>query len=137
MTPDEYDDILYDHRILRWSARILGSLEAGFLLSLAYDQLIKSVIEKGLPALIPAINGQYFLAITLTMAFIGLILAYWKEGTGGFISMSAFIVLFIGWRDFHISFIVGMTLAAVPGLLYFLYRLFVYRAVRKANRDPS
>ena len=40
MTSEDYEDILYDNRILRWSARILGTLEVIALLSLAYGQLI-------------------------------------------------------------------------------------------------
>jgi hypothetical protein len=31
MTSEEYVDILYNHRILRWSARILGTIEVVLL----------------------------------------------------------------------------------------------------------
>ena len=134
MTSEEYEDILYNHRILRWSARILGTLEALFLFYLAYDQVIKGLINQGLSAFITLIGGQYFLAITLTIAFTGLMIAYWKEGLGGGIALASFIVLFIGWSDFHVSFILGMTAASIPSVLYFSYWLMVYLEIRKAKR---
>jgi hypothetical protein len=134
MTSEEYDDILYNNRILRWSARILGTLEVAFLLYLAYDQLFKGMIDRGLSALIPLIGGQYFLAITLTISFIGLVIAYWKEGLGGSISLASILVLFIGWSDFHIIFILGMGLFSVPSILYVAYWLSIYLAVKKAKR---
>jgi len=135
MTPDEYEDILYDHRILQWSARILGTLEAGFLVYLAYDQLVKVLINQGTSALISLIGGYCFLVIILTIAFLGLIIAYWKEGLGGGTSLACFIVLFIGSSDFHMSFILGMAIAALPGILYFTYWLKVYLDIKKAERD--
>jgi hypothetical protein len=135
MTSEDYKDILYNHRILWWSARILGTLEAGFLIYLAYDQLIKGLINQGTSAFITLIGGQYFLAVTLTIAFIGLIIAYWKEGLGGGISLASFIVLFIGWNDFHVNFIVGMAIAALPGFLYFTFWLKVYLDIKKTEQD--
>ena len=135
MTSEDYKEILYNHRILRWSARILGTLEAGFLIYLAYDQLIKGLINQGTSAFITLIGGQYFLAVTLTIAFIGLIIAYWKEGLGGGISLTSFIVLFIGWSDFHVNFILGMVLASLPAILYFTYWLTVYLDLKKAEQD--
>jgi len=137
MTSEEYEDILYNHRILRWSARILGTLEAGFLFYLAYEQLIKGLINQGPSAFITLIGGQYFLAISLTVDFIGLIIAYWKEGLGGGISLASLIVLYIGWSDFHVSFILGMGLISIPSVLYVAYRLSVYLALRKAERDQT
>ncbi|MDD4555080.1 MAG: hypothetical protein PHP04_12835 [Bacteroidales bacterium] len=80
------------------------------------------------------INGQYFLAVTLTLAFIGLIIAYWEEGLGGGITLISLIVLFIGWNDFHIGFILGMGVISIPSILYVAYWLRVYRAVKKAGR---
>ncbi|MFZ4563395.1 MAG: hypothetical protein ACOYNU_08460 [Bacteroidales bacterium] len=137
MDSEVYEDILYDNRILRWSARILGTLEGALLLSLAYDQLFKGMIDRGLSALIPLIGGQYLLAVTLTIDFIGLLIAYWKEGLGGGISLASLIVLFIGWSDFHIIFILGMGLVSVPSILYVAYRLRIYLALKKAEQDQT
>jgi hypothetical protein len=46
-------------------------------------------------------------------------------------------VLFIGWSDFHVNFILGMTLASLPSILYFSYWLYVYLALKKAKRDQQ
>lgn len=137
MTSEEYEDILFNHRILRWSARIVGTLEALFLFYLAYGQVIKGLFHRGFSAFIPLLNGQYFLAISLTIAFIGLIIAYWKEGLGGGITLVSFIVLFFGWNDFHVSFILGMGLASIPSILYCLYWLMVHLEIRKAKRNQT
>lgn len=81
------------------------------------------------------INGQYFLAVTLAIAFIGLIIAYWKEGLGG--GIVSFIVLFIGWSDFHMNFILVIGLISLPSVLYFTYWLTVHLALRKAEPDKK
>ena len=137
MTSEEYEDILYDHRILRFSARILGTIEVALLFYLTFNEFREEINNQNPSPLLTLINGQYFLAVTLTIAFIGLIIAYWKEGLGGGISLLSFIVLFFGWNDFHLNFILGMTLASLPSILYFSYWLSVYLALKKANRDQT
>lgn len=137
MTSEEYEDILYDHRILRWSARILGTIELALLFYMACGEFREEIANHSSSPVLTLINGQYFLAITLTIAFIGLIIAYWKEGPGGGISLASYIVLFIGWADFHIGFILGMALAALPGFLFFLYWLKVFLDVKKARRSQD
>ena len=137
MTSEEYEDILYEHRILRWSARILGTIEVTLLFYLTFNEFREEINNQSPSPLLTLINGQYFLAVTLTIAFLGLIIAYWKEGLGGGISLVSFIVLFIGWNDFHLNFILGMTLASLPSILYFSYGLSVYLALKKAKRDQT
>lgn len=133
MTTDEYEDILYDHRILLWFARILGTLEVVLLFYLTWVEFREEINNHSPSPLTTLINGQYFLVTTLTIAFIGLILAYWKPGLGGGISLASYIVLFIGWADFHVSFILGMIIVAMPAILYFIYGLNVYLHVKKAG----
>jgi hypothetical protein len=137
MTSEEYEDILYNHRILRWSARILGTFEVVLLFYLTFIEFREEIDNHSLSPLLTMINGQYFLAVTLTIAFTGLIIAYWKEGLGGGISLTSFIVLFFGWSDYHLNFILGMTMASLPSILYFSYWLSVYLAIRKAKRDQT
>jgi hypothetical protein len=137
MTSEEYEDILYDHRILRWSARILGTIEVVLLLYLSFTEFREEIDNHSPAPLLTLINGQYFLAVTLTIAFTGLVIAYWKEGLGGGISLASYIVLFIGWSDFHLNFILGMVMAALPSILYFSYGFSVYHALKKAKRDQT
>ena len=135
MTSEEYEDILYEHRVLRWSARILGTIEVALLFYLTFIEFKEEIDNHSPSPLLTLINGQYFLVVTLTVAFIGLIIAYWKEGLGGGISLASFIVLFIGWNDFHVNFIVGMAIAALPGFLYFTFWLKVYLDIKKTEQD--
>jgi hypothetical protein len=137
MTSEKYEDILYGHRVLRWSARILGTIEAALLLYLTFNEFREEIANHSPSPLLTLINGQYFLAVTLTIAFTGLIIAYWKEGLGGGISLASYIVLFIGWSDFHVNFILGMTLVSLPSILYFYYWLSVYLALKKAKIDQT
>jgi hypothetical protein len=137
MTSEDYEDILYEHRVLRWSARILGTIEVALLFYFTFTEFREEISNHSPSPLLTLVNGQYFLAVTLTFAFIGLIIAYWKEGLGGGISLVSFIVLFIGWSDFHVIFILGMTLAALPAILYFTYWLTVYLDLKKAERDQT
>jgi hypothetical protein len=137
MTSVANEDILHKHRVLRWSARILGTIEVLLLFYLAFTEFREEINNHSPSPLLTLINGQYFLAITLTIAFIGLIIAYWKEGLGGGISLAGFIVLFIGWSDFHVNFILGMVVAALPAILYSTYWLTVYLALKKAGREQT
>lgn len=137
MTSDEYEDILYHHRSLLWSARILGTIEVVLLFYIAVSEFREEFNSNNPSPLLTLINGQYFLAVTLTIAFIGLIIAYWKEGLGGGISLGSYIILFIGWSDFHMNFILGMILASLPSILYFTYWLTVYLDLKKVKRDQT
>ena len=87
MTSEKYDDILYEHRVLRWSARIMGTIEVALLFYLAFTEFREEIVNHSPSPLLTLINGQYFLAVTLTIAFTGLLSAYWKEAAGGGISL--------------------------------------------------
>ncbi|MEI8049745.1 MAG: hypothetical protein WCI92_20405 [Bacteroidota bacterium] len=137
MDSEVYEDILYDHRNLRLSARILGTIEVGLLFYLTFNEFREEIANQSPSPFLTLITGQYFLAVTLTIVFIGLLVAYWKEGLGGGIALASFIVLFIGWSDFHVNFILGMTLFALPSILYFSYWLSVYLALKKAKRERT
>ena len=134
MDPEKYEDILYDNRILRWSARILGTIELALMFKMAFTEFREEIKNQSVSPLVALINGQYFLAVTLTLAFIGLIIAYWKEGLGGGITLISLIVLFMGWNDFHIGFILGMGVISIPSIFYVAYWLRVYRALKKAEK---
>jgi hypothetical protein len=137
MTSEEYEDILYKHSNLRWTARILGTIEAVFLFYLGFSEFREEIVNQSSSPLVTMINGQYFLTVTLTIVFIGLIIAYWKEGLGGGISLASYIVLFIGCSDFHVNFIIGLTLYSLPSILYFTHWLKVYLDRKKAQRDQT
>ena len=114
-----------------------GGDRGGTVFYLAFTEFREETDNQSPSPLLTLINGQYFLAVTLTVVFVGLIIAYWKEGLGGGISLAGLIVLFIGWSDFHVNFILGMGLISIPSVLYVAYRLSVYLALRKAEQDQT
>jgi hypothetical protein len=119
MNRDRPDNFL----LTLWIARIGGTLIAGLFFYIAVTEFIEEIQNNSPHPLATLINGQYFLSTTMALAFAGLVLAYWKEGLGGGISLAAFITFFIGWSDFHANFIVGMLLASLPSILYLVYWL--------------
>ena len=137
MDSEVLEDILYNHRNLRLSARILGTIEAAFLLYIAFAEFREEIINHSPSPLVTMINGHYLLAGTLTITFIGLIIAFWSEGLGGGIALASSIVIFLGPSDFHVGYILGMTLFALPSVLYFSYWLSIYLALKKARQDQT
>ena len=135
MDSAEYDDILYRYSSLRLLARIFGTIEAALLFYIGFNEFREEIANKSAAPLVTMINGHYFLFVLLTLLFIGLLLAWWKEGLGGGIALACFIVLFIGVPDFSVSFVLFMLLAIVPSALYFMYWLLIYRSVRKAKEN--
>ncbi len=130
MDSDTYEDILYDHRILCWSARIFGTIEVVLFIYMTFVEFKEEINNHNASPLLTLINGQYFLAVTLTLAFIGLIIAYWKEGLGGGITLISLIVLFT-LSDFT-SFYLRHGVISIPSLYMELLR--VYLAVKKAEK---
>jgi hypothetical protein len=139
MTSKEYEDIIWEHSRLRSLARILGTIEAAFLFYVAFTEFNEEIDNHSLSPLMTAINGEYFLTGTMTIAFMGLIIAYWKEGLGGGISLVSYIVLFTGAliSDFHAIFIIFAVLAILPSVLYLAFWLAVYLDLKKLKQDQT
>ena len=131
MNPEDYEKRPYHLRGWLWTARILGSLLAAFLLYIGVQEFLEEIWNDSPSPLVTMINGQYFLFFCLVFAFIGLVLAWWKEGLGGAIAFISIVVLFIGWRDFHVNFILGMMFFALPAVLYMVYGWLVFRFHRE------
>ncbi len=137
MDSGKLEDIIYDYRFLLRAARILGTFELIMLFYLSLNEFREEIQNNSTSPLLTMINGQYFLAVTLTITFIGLIIAYWKEGLGGGISLASLILLFIVWSDFHVSLILGMGIVSVPSVLYVAYRISVHLALRNARQNQT
>ena len=136
MTSEDYYCTPVQLNILKWIARITGTLEAVLLFYIAMTEFMEEVRGGSPSPLITMINGQYFLVIMLTIIFAGLIMAWWKEWLGGGITLAAYIVLFIGWSDFHGNFIAGMIIASLPAILYVMYG-WIDRALRRREEEDS
>ncbi len=133
MKPEDYEKRPWHLRGWLWTARILGTLVAALLLYLGISEFLEEVRGDSPSPLVTLINGQYFLFFCLVFAFVGLVLAWWKEWLGGAIAFLAVVVLFIGWQDFHVGLILGMFFFALPGALYLVYWGLVYRFHRSQS----
>ena len=133
--PEDYEKRPWHLRGYLWTARILGTLVAAFLLYIGVQEFLEEIWNDSPSPLTTLINGQYLLFFCLLFAFIGLVLAWWKEGLGGAIAFLSVVVLFIGWHDFHVSFILGMTFFALPGALYLLFWWLTFRFHRAQRSE--
>jgi hypothetical protein len=78
--------------IVRWTARIIGTLMVVFTLFIGIGEMLDSYKQKGAAAFD---TFDTFLIITFTfwgVGLAGLILALWKEGLGGIVSLISFII---------------------------------------------
>jgi hypothetical protein len=106
---------------IRWIARITGTIMAVSILIFASFSIAGEVKASGF---------DYSLAQILTFIFwgiamLGLLLALWKEGLGGIISLAGLVLMFISGlfepeANKEAMFWVVIILA-VPGILYTYY----------------
>jgi hypothetical protein len=78
------------YNALRWVARILGSILVVFTLLI----FVGESMEKG-PNPQPVSPVIVVIFIIWGIALAGLVVAFWKEGTGGLISIVSFILVYI------------------------------------------
>ena len=106
---------------IRWIARITGTLLSVFILIFVSFSVAGEVKETGF---------TYSLAQILTFIFwgiamLGLLLALWKEGLGGIISLSALVLMFISGlfepEANKEAMLWVVIILAVPGILYTRY----------------
>ena len=102
--------------IIHWAARIIGLLIVIFTLIIGIGELLES--KSGL--------NTYTIVIFIVwgVGLVGLILAFWKEGLGGIISLLCFIIFNIlaainttpGSRYTYV-----LLLFLIPSILYLIY----------------
>jgi hypothetical protein len=120
--------------IIRWTARIIGTLTVAFTIFF----LIGSLLEEPHGSA----SGTFDTLMIITFSFwgaglAGLIFALWKEGLGGIISLVSFIVfnLLVATNskpDSRYSFI--LLVFIIPSVLYLYYWLLTRKS---SNKIPS
>lgn len=124
-----------DLKPLLWTARTWGMIIVAILLYLAVTELIEDLPDQTSP-LASLINWMYHF-LPWTIAGLGLILALWKEGLGGGISLISFIIGFspIGFDAKEpvglIMTIIFFLLTSIPSILYLIYWWKVFHYNRK------
>jgi uncharacterized membrane protein len=80
---------------LRWTARISGTLFVAFTLFFVIASFIDSMNRNNGSPLASLSTLVIIIFIIWSIALAGLILALWKEGIGGVISLGSFILMYI------------------------------------------
>jgi hypothetical protein len=122
---------------IRMAARIIGTLWVLICLFLFVGYYLEGIKRNaGVPSKPPDIYG-IATVVCLFIAFGGLIIAWWREGIGGFISLSGFIiagVLVIIDPKLNFSiFFFGLLL--LPSILYLVYWWEVKRASAEKSKS--
>jgi hypothetical protein len=107
---------------LRWTARVIGTLLVLFTLFIAIGEAIDGYHRQGKIGLDSLNSLQIITFIFWFLGLAGLILAWWKEGTGGFLSLIftiIFLILVLINSDASFSYILLIFL--FPALLYIIY----------------
>lgn len=80
---------------LRWIARILGTLMVVFTLFIGVGEFVQS-LQGYTGSLLKMVSPLILIIFFIwAIALAGLVLAYWKEGLGGIISLTGFILMYI------------------------------------------
>ena len=105
--------------IIRGTARIIGTVLALFTIIIGVGEMIESYNIDGVS---PFDNFDILMIITIVFFIVGLtglILAIWKEGKGGIISLFSFIVfIFLVGINPEANFTYGLFIYLIPSVLY-------------------
>ena len=129
------------YNALRWTARIYGTLVVALLLyltSIEYNEELDGGASPlaSLFTLFHEIMTYPHIFLPWVIAGVGLILALWKEGLGGGISLlSSIISLFTLGFPRQSNALIPISIGSVPSVLYLIYwwKLFHYNRMR-SNR---
>jgi len=110
------------YAILRWSARIIGTLLVFFTLFMFIGESLDSYRREG-KASLEALN--WIMIVTFFFWFLGMagiIWAWWKEGPGGFLSFASTVVfLILIPLNSEAGFTPILFIYLLPSVLFILY----------------
>lgn len=123
---------------LRWIARITGILLVAFTLFIVIGEFIEGQQrnpESGLASYTPIILICF---VIWGIALAGLVLALWKEGLGGIISLISFMLVYIlnlfnKEASMRANAIGVFLIFCIPSLLYLVYWKLNKDELRKAD----
>jgi len=119
---------------LRWIARIAGTLMVLFTLFMFIGELLESQKRHGGPTLSSFTPLILIIFALWGIALAGLLLAIWKEGLGGIISLLSFILMYI-LNLFNKE--VSMRGNAIAIFLFFCIPSILYLVYWKLKKDDE
>ena len=107
---------------LRWIARITGTLMVLFTLFMFIGELLESQKRHGGPALSSFTPLMLIIFAVWGIALAGLVLAIWKEGLGGIISLiSYFVVNYLSHTNAATGIVIIGSLVFLAGFILFFW----------------
>ena len=105
--------------IIRWTARIVGTLLVLLTILIGVGQMLESYNRNGAAALDTFDTLMIITFVFWIAGLAGLILALWKEGLGGISSLLSFIIfIFLLGINPKSNFIYGLFIYMIPSVLY-------------------
>lgn len=105
--------------IIRWTARIVGTLLVLFTIIIGVGEMFESYNRYGSVSLDTLDTLMTITFIFWITGLAGLILALWKEGLGGIGSLISFIIfIFLLGINPKSNFIYGLFIYPIPSVLY-------------------
>ncbi len=117
--------------IIRWSARIIGTLIVAFTLFMGIGEMIE-----GSKSAVSEINLDVIIIFAVWgLGLLGLLLALWKEGLGGLISLLCFVIFNILTAVSPESgYTYILLLFMIPSVLYLLYWWLKRKSIKDAKQ---
>jgi hypothetical protein len=111
------------YRGLLWTARIYSSVIILIVLYIIVQEYMEELKSHSASPLASMVNGMTGLWIIGGITFLGLMIAFWKEGIGGAISLVSTITFFLVLEsgDLHVFSGTAMLIVAIPSVLYLIY----------------
>ena len=110
--------------IIRWMARIIGTLMVAFTLIIFIGETLESYNKHDAAAFDTFDTLMIITFIFLGVGLAGLILALWKEGLGGIVSLVS-LIIFIFLVDtnpkINVSVSIAVIILLIPSILYLCY----------------
>lgn len=114
------------YKSLLWTARIWASLFLAAFLYLGISEFIEEVKGHSPSPFVTLFGGNFLFWLPWIIAGVGYLIAYWKEGIGGGISLICFIIIFYPYHFVGNDFSLVL-LTVTPSVLYLIYWWFAYR----------
>ncbi len=120
--------------IIRWTARIIGTLLVLITLIIGVGEMLESYNTDGVS---PFYSFDILTIITFVFFIVGLaglILALWKEGKGGIISLFSFIIfIFLVGINPEANFTYALFIYLIPSVLY----IYGWWLTKKSSKNIS
>ena len=120
--------------IIRWTARIVGTLLVLLTILIGVGQMLESYNRDGAAALDTFDTLMIITFVFWIAGLAGLILALWKEGLGGIGSLLSFIIfIFLLGINPKSNFIYGLFIYLIPSVLY----VYCWWLTKKSSNNIS